>query len=152
MNNTRSKKVLTISFVVIIVAIVVVGYRLNSGITPPTVENGQINQPTKIEVTNKEVINENERIIRNGVITEVKNNTPVDGNCEVKVENDWIIVEYGGERVPGKPLPISGSTEGIKCDLNINQYVGKQIDVYGKWNGYSIDLIGKSEYYARIKS
>lgn len=102
-------------------------------------------------------VNKNEMTI-SGSIVDNDTSCHNDGVCKVKVDNNWIITDLGGDPNPEMimqrgPHGSIISFDGKKTGNVGNDVVGKQVEVFAKRiDGNTLTLYGNKNYYIRFKN
>jgi hypothetical protein len=87
-----------------------------------------------------------------GAIQSINNQLPVDGNLTAKVGDKTVILQNGG-LTPSGTQPPSGQIIGLDLTGDLNTYVGKKAEVYGRVvTGYkdAVTIVGSTKYYLKI--
>ncbi len=86
-----------------------------------------------------------------GTITEVNTGCWSDGTCSLRVDNTWIITEYGGLTPNGPTLP-EGKLIGFSFRNDVHTYIGRMVEVYAKdmSDGKTLTIYGSPNYYVKL--
>ena len=88
-----------------------------------------------------------------GTINDVDHSCWVDGTCRIKINNLWIVAEYGGERPRGYSTEVRGELTGISFSNVNDPYIGKQAEVYAKVvSDNLLTIYGDKKYYIKLVS
>jgi hypothetical protein len=92
-------------------------------------------------------------VIIQGTITDIDNGCWANGNCSIKVNNNWIIAEEGGLHPLTSNIALEprGNQIDIIFSEDTKKYIGKKVEIYGREiNEYQFTIYGSEAYYIKL--
>jgi hypothetical protein len=84
-----------------------------------------------------------------GTIVATNDECRVDGICSIKVDDKWVVSEFGGLR-PTSEIETKGRLIGISFGQDTQRYVGKKVEVFAKPENGGYTIYGDSNFYIKL--